>query len=73
MPNGEIEIVEYDAIKVGDVLQFNTGDKIAVDGAITWGDAILNEAMISGESTPVSKTLADKVINELFHINMICE
>jgi P-type Cu+ transporter len=62
LPNGEIEIVEYDDIQVGDVLQFNTGDKIAVDGSITWGDVVLNEAMISGESTPVSKTIGDKVI-----------
>ena len=62
LANGEIEIVEYADIKENDILQFNTGDKIAVDGEIIWGDAIINEAMISGESTPVEKSVANKVV-----------
>ena len=62
LPNGETELVEFNAIKVGDVLQFNTGDKVAVDGEIIWGEAIINEAMISGESIPLSKTVTNKVI-----------
>ena len=62
LPNGEIELVDYNDLKEGDVLQFNAGDKVAVDGEIIWGDAIINEAMISGESKPLSKTIAHKVI-----------
>lgn len=62
LPNGEIELVEYNNIQINDILQFNTGDKIAVDGEIIWGDGIINESMLSGESTPVSKTITDKVI-----------
>ncbi|NQX99437.1 MAG: cation-translocating P-type ATPase, partial [Flavobacteriales bacterium] len=62
LPNGEIELVDYNDITAGDILQFNTGDKIAVDGEIIWGDAVINEAMISGESTPVNKKNTDKVI-----------
>ena len=62
LPNGEIELVGYNNIQINDILQFNTGDKIAVDGEIIWGDGIINESMLSGESTPVSKTITDKVI-----------
>lgn len=62
LPNGDIELVDYNEIKEDDILQFNTGDKIAVDGEIIWGDAVINEAMISGESTPVNKTITNKVI-----------
>ena len=62
LPNGEIELVDYNDLKEGDVLQFNAGDKVAVDGEIIWGDTIINEAMISGESKPLSKTIAHKVI-----------
>jgi len=62
LPNGEVELVEYNDINQNDILQFNTGDKIAVDGEITWGEAVINEAMISGESTPVNKTVANKVV-----------
>jgi Cu+-exporting ATPase len=62
LPNGEIELVDYNDIKENDILQFNTGDKIAVDGEIVWGNAVINEAMITGESTPVSKTIKNKVV-----------
>ncbi|TXB66693.1 cadmium-translocating P-type ATPase [Vicingus serpentipes] len=62
LSDGKIELVEYDDIKVNDILQFNTGDKVAVDGEVIWGDAIINEAMISGESVPLSKGIGSKVI-----------
>ena len=62
LPNGEIEEVNYDELKVGDVLQINTGDKIAVDGEIIKGSATINEAMISGESVPLEKEIGAKVI-----------
>ncbi len=62
LPNGETELVEFNDIRVNDVLQFNTGDKIAIDGEVIWGDAVVNEAMISGESAPVSKTVSSKVV-----------
>jgi len=62
LPNGEIELVDYNDLKEGDVLQFNAGDKVAVDGQIIWGGAIINEAMISGESKPLIKTITHKVI-----------
>jgi Cu+-exporting ATPase len=62
LPDGKIEVVEYNDIKVKDILQFNSGDKVAVDGKIIWGDAIINEAMISGESVPVAKSVAENVV-----------
>lgn len=55
----EVDITE---IRVGDVLQVNTGDRIAVDGEIIAGEASINEAMITGESIPVEKGQSDKVI-----------
>lgn len=62
LSNGEIEEINYDDIKVGDTLQINTGDKIAVDGEIIKGTATINEAMISGESVPLEKEIGAKVI-----------
>jgi len=60
--NGNIEVVTYNEIKKGDILQVNTGDKIAVDGEIIWGEATINESMITGESVPVEKSIKDKVV-----------
>jgi len=62
LANGKIEHVDYADIQVGDILQVNTGDKIAVDGEISWGEATINEAMISGESIPLEKGVGKKVI-----------
>ncbi|MCB0402252.1 MAG: cation-translocating P-type ATPase, partial [Flavobacteriales bacterium] len=62
LPNGDTELVEYDDIRVNDILQFNSGDKIVADGVIIKGEAVINEAMLSGESEPVSKTLNDKAV-----------
>lgn len=54
--------INYKDIPVGAILQVNSGDKIPVDGEIISGDASVDEAMITGESIPVEKTIADKVI-----------
>src|SRR5690606_139133 len=49
-------------IESGDTLLVNTGDKIPVDGDIIWGEASVNESLITGESIPVEKTKYDSVI-----------
>ena len=54
--------VDYKNIHVGALLQVNSGDKIPVDGEIISGDASIDESMITGESLPVEKFLAHKVI-----------
>ncbi|MDP1745527.1 MAG: cation-translocating P-type ATPase [Bacteroidota bacterium] len=54
--------VDYKNINVGALLQVNSGDKIPVDGEIISGDASIDESMITGESLPVEKFLAHKVI-----------
>lgn len=54
--------VDYKNIHVGALLQVNSGDKIPVDGEIISGDASIDESMITGESLPVEKSIANKVI-----------
>jgi Cu+-exporting ATPase len=54
--------VPVSEIQKGDLLLVNTGDKIPVDGKITWGNALINESMITGESLPVNKNSDDEVI-----------
>ncbi len=57
-----ISEISYKDIPVGAILQVNTGDKIPVDGEIISGEASIDEAMLTGESIPVEKTISDKVI-----------
>ena len=64
MVNGveKIELIESDNLKINDVIQVNTGDRIASDGVIIKGNASIDEAMISGESLPVDKKVNDTAI-----------
>jgi Cu+-exporting ATPase len=61
--------IDYKDITVGAIFQVNTGDKIPVDGAIISGEVIIDESMLTGESIPVEKTIADKVIGGTIVVN----
>ena len=54
--------VTLDEVKKGDILVAKPGVKIAVDGVIVEGKSYVNESFISGESTPVKKTVGDSVV-----------
>lgn len=56
------------ALKKGDILRVNTGDRIALDGRIIDGIAQVDESMISGESLPVAKNRNDKVIGGTINV-----
>ncbi|MGE5444615.1 MAG: hypothetical protein ACM3SR_08450, partial [Ignavibacteriales bacterium] len=48
-------------IKKGDKIAAYTGEKITVDGLVIQGEALLNQASLTGESNPVHKKQGDKV------------
>lgn len=60
--NGEIETIDAKDISVGDTLLVNEGDKVPTDGDILWGEASVNESMLTGESVPIEKAKYDSVI-----------
>ncbi len=60
--NGEILIINSQEVLTGDTLVINSGDKIPVDGEIIWGEASVNESMLTGESLPIEKSKYDQVI-----------
>ncbi len=60
--NGESEEVELSKIEKGDRLLVKPGEKIPSDGVIVKGSSSINEAMLTGESKPVSKQQNDTVI-----------
>ncbi|CAN6694900.1 unnamed protein product [Malus baccata var. baccata] len=45
-----------------DILKIAQGAKVPVDGIVVRGHSYVNESMITGEATPISKKLGDKVI-----------
>jgi Cu2+-exporting ATPase len=58
----EIVDVQVDELGVGDRVLVKPGEKVPVDGVVTRGGTSVNEAMLTGESLPVSKKDGDEVI-----------
>jgi Cu+-exporting ATPase len=54
--------VESKSLKVGDLVLINSGEPVPMDCKILWGEASINEAIITGESVPVEKKMNDVLI-----------
>ena len=57
---GKITEVNFEDIRVNDILVINSGDKIPTDGIIISGTSYIDESMITGESIPIDKTTGTK-------------
>ena len=60
--DGQVEEVPTSEVQVGDILLVRPGEKVPIDGEVIEGRSSVNEAMITGESKPVSKEPGDAVI-----------
>ncbi|MDN6626399.1 MAG: cation-translocating P-type ATPase [Pisciglobus halotolerans] len=61
--NGQSEKVPVEDVEEGDRIVVHPGGKIPVDGKIVSGKASINEAAITGESVPTSKSTNDNVFS----------
>ena len=55
------KIVQAEEVKVGDRIRVLPGETIPVDGVIVSGQTSINQAVMTGESLPVDKTVGDDV------------
>ncbi len=60
--NEQIFPVESTQLHVGDLVLIKTGEQVPIDCKILWGEAHINEAIITGESAPVLRMGKDKLI-----------
>ena len=62
LPDGSVKDVPLGELAVNDRVLIKPGEKIPADGVIVAGESSVNEAMLTGESTPAPKTTGGKVI-----------
>lgn len=53
--------IPVEEVKIGNIILAKPGEKIAVDGKVTYGSSYVDESMLSGEPVPVLKQQHDKV------------
>jgi Cu+-exporting ATPase len=61
--------IAIDDVVVGDMLLVKPGEKIPVDGQVIEGRSTVDEAMLTGESMPVSKAAGDDVFGATMNLN----
>ena len=59
--NGSENIIEADAVEIGDIVIVRPGEKIPVDGKVTAGSSYIDQSSITGEPAPAEKNIGDEV------------
>jgi P-type Cu2+ transporter len=62
MPDGSVKDVPLNDPALGDKVLVKPGEKLPADGVVVEGETSVNEAMLTGESKPVTKKVGGKVI-----------
>jgi P-type Cu2+ transporter len=60
--DGEEVTIPSSEVRLDDIVVLKPGDKVPVDGEVTEGETSIDEALVTGESVPVSKRPGDAVI-----------
>ncbi|MGH6861134.1 MAG: heavy metal translocating P-type ATPase [Phyllobacterium sp.] len=58
---GKTVTIEANKLAIGDIVLVRPGDRIAADGEITEGSSEIDEASVTGESTPKRKAVGEPV------------
>ena len=61
LQDGTEEIISAENVQIDDILRVLPGETIPVDGVIISGHTSINEAVMTGESLPVDKSVGDEV------------
>ncbi len=56
-----VQVIKIEAIRIGDIVLIEPGERIPVDGVVHDGHSSVDQAPITGESMPVEKNPGDKI------------
>ncbi|NOX14593.1 MAG: heavy metal translocating P-type ATPase [Epsilonproteobacteria bacterium] len=61
--NDEKILLGIQEIKVNDIIEVRAGEKIVIDGVISWGEGSFDTASLTGESAPLFLKNGDKILS----------
>jgi Cu+-exporting ATPase len=61
--------VPVSELKISDLVALRPGDRVPVDGVVVEGDSAVDEAMLTGESTPVDKSARNELYAGTVNLN----
>lgn len=67
--DGKSTILHAHEIVLDDIIKFNLGNQILVDSLVLRGDCLVNEALITGEDTPIRKRIGDHLLSGSFIVS----
>ncbi|HMA68578.1 MAG TPA: heavy metal translocating P-type ATPase [Candidatus Mcinerneyibacterium sp.] len=71
--NNKIIDLKPEEIDIDNILVVKPGEKIPIDGVITKGSTVLDQAALTGENKPVSKDVGDEVLSGSINKNAVIE
>lgn len=71
--NGQIQKVNPNVVKVGDIIVVKPGEKIPLDGILVKGDTMLDMSALTGESVPQKVEEQEEVLSGCINMNHLIE
>lgn len=70
--DGKLMSISVDKLVLDDIVEFSAGNQIPADAVVVSGSAQFNEALITGESEEVEKTVGDEILSGSFVVSGSC-
>ena len=61
--NGQVEKVQPDEVKIGDIILVKPGEKVPLDGKVIEGVSMLDTSALTGESVPRNVKVGDEILS----------
>lgn len=68
-----IKTVDPTDVAIEDIIIVKPGERIPLDGIVTKGDTLIDSAMLTGESLPISATINTEVFSGTINMNAVIE
>ena len=56
-------LVSVENVIVDDIIELKPGEKVVIDGKVTWGEASFDESSLTGENEPIYKKHGDSILS----------